>query len=1329
MKRRNFNKSILQQGGLMIEALAMLGLIAVVTPTMYKKSAERTMEVEDINTAATIRTITAAANDYVSANYSTILGDMVKNGEHERKLDPRDLKAYLPYGFEISKALYNYDGANIQLSVSRPEGSNNLTTLMLFPAKLNEENGIGQERTSRIAALIGSSGGYVTDSKKARGIGGIWKLEGDYFTKNFGNVDPHKYSIVTVSADTISASAGNEMDYSKYLQRGQDPDDTNSQWKNTMRTDLYMGGPEGSSEDVYHEATGPWSIRNINRLIVGTDYVGGNKETEDATNYSLYVAPGAANPNAYIHGSLEAGNGQLNADENNLKYGTGTDDAGNSWVGFNVDKEGTISNLKDLNLANLWGRWNNIQIGALDDDDDDRWFVIKADANPNSSDEGNLYLLGDVAEFHNRDTNDNNNDLVVLADWNWDNFRTDGNGNAIPKINYNNSPIFPIRMGSNTKVDSLLAAGQIDTQKIRAASLSVGSQNIDDSEKWLNVDKYGIIIKDVDRHYDGEDYTSTGTYGSFDNNGILLRVSDDKGDTRGITDEDKGTLGTSGGRDTSEHEIQFNLRMKKEFAGGKTLPNVAELFADNTDIRSKKTARISGNGTIIQAKSEIGDWKDDYNNSSEDETQDFKDTVDSNTLLLRNDDMQIRIHTVGHDSSRDNYAAVETVFEPRGISQDYTGQLSRTVFKNQSVNISNGNFRIARTQGGRSFDSVFSVRGNDYDDVEDLFDQKFNDCFVRRDSGSKSNKNINLEKKYWEPGGYDVAMHGDIVITPLYSQAPTANVSIGKFNKMAGINILTRKYMNEETIKPDNNYSADNNDSANYDRKRNTFGNIIMIDQGATDSDNNNRDHGSNTDYRVDPGTVYIRKGYVEVHGEKDIPSATTPSTKNAYEGNGVIVASRLVANNPTSGSYGATAPQLVTSNYKLNNEEKNYNITVSRNNGTTTSNVETEINRYDTYMVNPAYTSVMHDIKLTTRGGARLSDILPDFINKGIYVVSNTISEEYNKDHTGEKGELIFNGYVKIVDDKTTSLPEGGGSKYSISSKEDINFSTERAWASPFLGTVPAPQCPPGYGRVITISPYSFEMAQAGVLNKTKRAMNDALSTEFSNKAEQGDGPYDSYYVMPTNNYNEVKSSLTPPEYAKANVALDGNTDIEIKATNNNIGTINGTLDKLDGLSTQQYVLSSPTATDSSTTPVKPLFFQQSTRIKSATVPLVQGKPTSLETEASDLNGEYVQGWAAIIGFIYPAKMYSAFTGNNNSGFYWNLFPVMRGTINGYATVYCYFDRTNMYKRYNSNYSDYVDRQDYMKTMTGVPDSPQKTDSSYTKRLNDPNMKYNEVW
>lgn len=38
-----------------------------------------------------------------------------------------------------------------------------------------------------------------------------------------------------------------------------------------------------------------------------------------------------------------------------------------------------------------------------------------------------------------------------------------------------------------------------------------------------------------------------------------------------------------------------------------------------------------------------------------------------------------------------------------------------------------------------------------------------------------------------------------------------------------------------------------------------------------------------------------------------------------------------------------------------------------------------------DTYKVDPAFTSLMNDIRLTSRGGARLSDILPNYITKAI--------------------------------------------------------------------------------------------------------------------------------------------------------------------------------------------------------------------------------------------------------------------------------------------------------------------------------------------------------
>ena len=68
-KSKTLLSKISQAGSMMIEAMAMLALISLVTPTLYKKSAERTSELQDINTAAHLRTIMKAADSYVSANY------------------------------------------------------------------------------------------------------------------------------------------------------------------------------------------------------------------------------------------------------------------------------------------------------------------------------------------------------------------------------------------------------------------------------------------------------------------------------------------------------------------------------------------------------------------------------------------------------------------------------------------------------------------------------------------------------------------------------------------------------------------------------------------------------------------------------------------------------------------------------------------------------------------------------------------------------------------------------------------------------------------------------------------------------------------------------------------------------------------------------------------------------------------------------------------------------------------------------------------------------------------------------------------------------------
>ncbi len=1150
MKRRNNKKTIMQQGGLMIEALAMLGLIAVVTPTMYKKSAERTMEVEDINSATTIRTIMNAANDYVGANYSTIISDMNKAEGDANKYRPitrAQIEPYLPYGFNMNKALYNYDFPELAIA----KNDNNLTTFALFPAKANADNGIGQERTSRIASLVGASGGYVTESGKARGIGGIWKLEGDAFNKVFptSGSGANEYSIVTASADTINAATGNEIDMDKYLQRGRDDDDADysTKWKNTMRTDLYMGNAP-ITDDVYKNkaAADTFSIRNIKSLIVGAEKAPDENNPDTPSRYGLYIEGAGGNAtDALITGALKAAHENFYVTDTKLGYGKIVDDSFNfeidkdtgntktvgtlqaaqeqfyvtdTKLGYGnmedgnfrveMDKEtgntrirGTLENDKNVALANSLGNWDTVTIGAVDRypgrTDGNHAIIIKSSAA--NAPYGKLTLFDDdVMYVQNKGNNDSgtpDNDRIVMLKGG---VKQLPDGTNVPSLSYNTEPTFPMRVGANAKFEGLVAAGQLDTQKIRAASLSVGSEHIDDANKWMTVDKDGVIIRNPK---DMGEATGSGTQAVFNKDNIFLRLDD----------EDQGFMS-----DTA-HPMQLNLRRKH---GNKNY--VTELYGFNTDIRGRDQMNVSGGGVILQATNNMPSYWDE----PEKENQMLKDTVDKNTLMLRNDSIQAKL-----------------------------ADKSLTV-------------------------------------------------------GSREDTSVEF-------------------------------VNVGDMNTNAGVNIIA---LRDETDKDKKFIKSDANKK------------IVTIEEGATPTNNHNSDS--------DAGTVYIRKGYVEVHGGNVASGTDKPG---AFGGNGVIAASRFVANNsPYTGPNGEKIPEFKnTTVHEGGNKE-----------------------RYDTYMVNPAYTSVMHDIKLTTRGGARLSDVLPDFINKGIYVVNNTILES---DVSGLDAIDTYAEAKRLMKDH--------------SKETDVNLGTADAWASPFLGAVPAPQCPPGYGRVITLNPAGFQMGQAGSLH-TSNAAHDS-----------------GYYVAP---YTPSPSQAKPansPTYTKADVT----GDITVSGKNDNtISFSNG--------QTTQYVLTSPRQ-------VQPLVFQQSTWLKSMVKELK--------------SGTYTQGWSAIMGFLYPGAQYEAFAYNysgkdgeetkgsqkpilkdSEKDVYWNLFPVARGTLEGYATVYCYFDRTNKVTGdfWNGTYEEYVDSYSYMQDIMGddLPIGYEKVSGKNTKyqdRLNDPNLKYNEVW
>ena len=370
-------------------------------------------------------------------------------------------------------------------------------------------------------------------------------------------------------------------------------------------------------------------------------------------------------------------------------------------------------------------------------------------------------------------------------------------------------------------------------------------------------------------------------------------------------------------------------------------------------------------------------------------------------------------------------------------------------------------------------------------------------------------------------------------------------------------------------------------------QKDTTNTNILKIDLENTS--------GSNTDY-----PIYIRKGAIEMN------VANTDQTLNNY-----VKSDRFIANTAVGG--------LV--------------------NGETATN----------YEVNPAYTSVMHDIKLTTRGGARLSDILPDFINKGIYVVDNT----YPAKGFSSCGTLSD---TKKVNDLNSYFTKSRESKISVTNCTSLSNEV-----SPWAGFVPTPTCPPGYAKVITFTPASFAMAQAGYPQATTGQHNDL---------HQNWG-----YAGPLN-----------PE-------------------------------------------------DSS--PV-PLYAQKNTWLKS----FVQTSYKSGDNSASSGAASDFEGWDVGIGFIYPYTQYKTYadkTGESGGKNYdssgsetagtkviWNMFPVYAGTLEGYATVYCYFNRGGG-KFTNSPYVDTAYDQLSSFRAPGEKRVNEDDNSTYIGRLNSDSSGLNE--
>ena len=399
----------------------------------------------------------------------------------------------------------------------------------------------------------------------------------------------------------------------------------------------------------------------------------------------------------------------------------------------------------------------------------------------------------------------------------------------------------------------------------------------------------------------------------------------------------------------------------------------------------------------------------------------------------------------------------------------------------------------------------------------------------------------------------------------------------------------------------------------------------------------------------INKGVIIRREGMVNLPGSTASGRTAMATGEGAQDVAGYIKADRFLANQQLKAKDPYAVPK---------------DVTLTKPSGVTDNTL------YDAYQVNPAYTSVMHDIELTSRGGARLSDILPDFINKGIYVIDNT----YKENSTSWE-----NYTVKVT-----------GGKISVTGEPPSCSGDPNCIATPWLGFIPTPQCPPGYSKVITINPIRWKMAEAYAIPVVENITGSTVTEKFK-----------ALFIAPRN-----------PKTAM------------FKLTEEN------------GNGAHRHYLESG----------MPLTFQTNTWLNT-TIAGVRSSNQMSGANHENIRANDFLGWHAIMGFLYHGSDYHDYiqlaggnTSHTDGKIVWNLFPVYNEELTAIANVYCYFERRNKVIVYDTDGSVLINKtvNDWNKNDNVVDTTYNQLenfrasfgkDSNYTNRLNDPALKYNDPW
>lgn len=289
-----FSKSSDQRGALMVEAIALLGLMTMISPMIVRQTAERTTEMEDVAVAGQMKTIKDSLENYIRSDYTNLIPNPPQQAEFQKNIEASKLAPFLPASYIDSGAIRGNklaEGFDVGVRGFCTEKQNKSTgkiedcTLSascectrykivgMIVSKSDTE--IPDKRAARVASMLGADGGYmrtkeVVDAisttpegaagamKKVLGAQGMWEV--DDIDKYVTGTDATKGGRIAMSTVFSSGSSADYL-YRKHVNGIPDA--------NSMFTDLDMGG-NGACTDT----SGDGKCNRINNAG-GMEVVGG----------------------------------------------------------------------------------------------------------------------------------------------------------------------------------------------------------------------------------------------------------------------------------------------------------------------------------------------------------------------------------------------------------------------------------------------------------------------------------------------------------------------------------------------------------------------------------------------------------------------------------------------------------------------------------------------------------------------------------------------------------------------------------------------------------------------------------------------------------------------------------------------------------------------------------------------------------------------------------------------------------------------------------------------------------------------------------------------